>query len=365
MGMRRAPDGDAEQLVLSNINGATAWTLLEDFVELGEGDWVLQDAANSNVGRYLIVLAAKWGFRTVNLVRREEVRGELMDLGADAVILDGPDLPERIREATGGAEIRLGIDAIAGEAVMRMANCLADGGLIVNYGTLTDQPCQIDFWQMFLHDIRLCGMSTTRCFASRSEEEIDQLQNEIALMAADGRLERQDRRPLRPRSMAGKPSPTPAAPAPPATAKSSSAPTADPGSEAFQAARLPATASRKPSRSPSMCAIRSRSPATSLPRSDMSPRNSVPCSWMSPRSSARCFCMSPRNSVACFCSSPRSSFRIEVRSARSQANRPTISVARAICPIQSIRQVYMALRPRIARNRTCSCTTHVLMVRLP
>ena len=188
MGMRRAPEGDAEQLVLSNINGATAWTLLQDFADLGEGDWVLQDAANSNVGRYLIALAARWGFRTVNLVRRAEVVAELEALGADAVILDGPDLPERVREATGGAAIRLGIDAIAGEAVMRMADCLADGGLIVNYGTLTNTPCQIDFWQMFMRDIRLCGMSTTRCFATRTEAEVEALQNEIAAMACDGRL---------------------------------------------------------------------------------------------------------------------------------------------------------------------------------
>ena len=188
MGMRSAPTGDAEQLVLSNINGATAWTLLQDFVDLQQGEWVLQDAANSNVGRYLIVLAARWGLRTVNLVRREEVVQELKDLGADAVVLDGPDLPERIREATGGAEIRLGIDAVAGKSVMRMADCLADGGLIVNYGTLTDKPCEIDFWQMFLHDIRLCGMSTTRCFATRTRQEIEDLQNEIALMASDGRL---------------------------------------------------------------------------------------------------------------------------------------------------------------------------------
>ncbi len=63
-----------------------------------------------------------------------------------------------------------------------------DGGLIVSYGTLTDAPCQIDFWQMFLHDIRLCGISTVRCLSSRTEEEIDRVQNEISLMADDGRL---------------------------------------------------------------------------------------------------------------------------------------------------------------------------------
>lgn len=188
LGMRRAPAGEAEQLVLSNINGATAWTLLEDFGNLGEGDWVLQDAANSNVGRYLIVLAAQRGIRTVNLVRREEVCRELKDLGADVLILDGPELPERMREATGGAEIRVGINAVAGQSVMRMAECLSDGGLIVSYGTLTDEPCQLDFWQMFLHDIRLCGMSTVRCLSTRSEEEVELVQNEIALMASDGRL---------------------------------------------------------------------------------------------------------------------------------------------------------------------------------
>ncbi len=188
MGMRRAPEGDAEQLVLSNINGATAWTLLEDFRALGRGEWVLQDAANSNVGRYLVALAAQRGIRTVNIVRREEVCAELKELGADVVLLDGPDLPERVREATGGADIRLGIDAIAGDAVMRMADCLARGGLIVNYGTLTDTPCQLDFWQMFLHDIRLCGMSTVRCLATRTEREVERIQNEIARMAVDGRL---------------------------------------------------------------------------------------------------------------------------------------------------------------------------------
>ena len=63
-----------------------------------------------------------------------------------------------------------------------------DGGLIVSYGTLTDAPCQIDFRQMFLHDIRLCGISTVRCLSSRTEEEIDRAQNEISLMTPDGRL---------------------------------------------------------------------------------------------------------------------------------------------------------------------------------
>src|SRR5262245_8121417 len=104
---------DLAQAAMLRINPATALLLLEDHVALKSGDWVIQDVANSAVGRHLIVLAKARGIRTVNVVRRTDVAAELHALGADAVIQDGPDLAERAQTATGGAPIRLGIDAIS------------------------------------------------------------------------------------------------------------------------------------------------------------------------------------------------------------------------------------------------------------
>ena len=89
---------------------------------------MLQNAANSGVGKCVIRLAARAGLKTVNVVRREELVDELKALGADAVVLDGPDLAERVREATEGADIKLALDAVAGPGVIQLAEALTDGG---------------------------------------------------------------------------------------------------------------------------------------------------------------------------------------------------------------------------------------------
>ena len=95
---------DLAQAAMLRINPATALLLLEDHVDLKPGDWVIQDVANSAVGRHLIVLAKAQGVRTINVVRRDDVVSELRGLGADVVLKDGPDLAERAQAAAGSAD---------------------------------------------------------------------------------------------------------------------------------------------------------------------------------------------------------------------------------------------------------------------
>src|SRR5215472_1627909 len=130
---------DLAQAAMLRINPPTALLLLEDHVALKLGDWVIQDVANSAVGRHIIVLAKARGVRTINVVRRDDVAADLRDLGADVVLKDGPDLAERARAATGGSPIRLGIDAVSGEACKRIGDCVADGGVVVSYGSMSGQ----------------------------------------------------------------------------------------------------------------------------------------------------------------------------------------------------------------------------------
>jgi NADPH:quinone reductase-like Zn-dependent oxidoreductase len=95
------PGIDHAQAAMLRINPATAQLLLEDHGALAPGDWVIQNVANSAVGRHLIVLARARGVRTINVVRRDDVAAELRALGADLVLADGPDLAERARAAVG------------------------------------------------------------------------------------------------------------------------------------------------------------------------------------------------------------------------------------------------------------------------
>lgn len=187
-GCMPAPEGDAEQLALLTINGPTAYVLLHDFVQLRPGDWLVQNGANSSCGRYLVALAAEAGVRTVNVVRRAAVAGDLEALGADVVLVDGEDLAERVREATGGTEPRLGIDCVAGAATLRIARCLAPGSTVVCYGAMSGQHCEMDFYLMFERDVRLVGMSFRRELNRRSRAEVDAIYRGLAERMADGRL---------------------------------------------------------------------------------------------------------------------------------------------------------------------------------
>ena len=183
-----APEGDAAQLALLTVNGPTAAVLLEDFAALRPGDWLVQNAANSSCGRYLIALARLAGVRTVNVVRRAETVDELRALGGDAVLLDGPDLASRVLAATGGAMPVLGVDAVAGGATQRIAECLAPGAPLVCYGAMGKAPCEIDFYLMFRQGIVLHGLSFVRQLRRRSPQEVRALYARLAGLMADGTL---------------------------------------------------------------------------------------------------------------------------------------------------------------------------------
>jgi trans-2-enoyl-CoA reductase len=130
---------DVRQGAMLRINPPTALLLLADIVALKPGDWIIQNVANSAVGRLVIRLARARGVRTMNVVRRESLFAELRALGADACVVDGPDLADTVRAQTGGAPIRLGLDAVSGRATARLSSCVGEGGVVCNYGSMSGE----------------------------------------------------------------------------------------------------------------------------------------------------------------------------------------------------------------------------------
>lgn len=186
--LRPAPEGDAQQLCMLPINPLTAQLILEDYGHLAAGGWLIQNAANSACGVYLARLARRRGLRTVNVVRRPSLIPLLRDAGSDVVLVDGDDLADRVKAATGGAPIGLGVDAVAGAATTRIGECLADGGTVLSYGMLSDQPCMLPADMVFLRDIRLLGFFTRRQLAARTPAEISALYRQVGGLIAEGTL---------------------------------------------------------------------------------------------------------------------------------------------------------------------------------
>jgi NADPH:quinone reductase-like Zn-dependent oxidoreductase len=135
---RRIP---IEQAAMFFVNPTTAYVLACKLLNVPKGEWLLQTAAGSAVGRMVIRLGQRFGFRTMNVVRRLEQVDELRSLGADAVIAsDGFDLVEQVRRLTNGAGVTHALDCVSGELGSSVVRCLAPSGRLIVFGTMSQHP---------------------------------------------------------------------------------------------------------------------------------------------------------------------------------------------------------------------------------
>jgi NADPH:quinone reductase-like Zn-dependent oxidoreductase len=182
------PGCDLQQASMIYVNPPTADLMLRQFVTLQAGDWVLQNTANSAVGRYVISLAKLAGYKTVNVVRREELAAELRALGADAVLVDSEALPKHVREVTGGAKVKLAFDAVGGDATLRLGDSLAPGGVVVNYGIMSGAGPKLSPAATIFKDITLRGFWLALWMKRTPREEQRALFARLAQFIADGTL---------------------------------------------------------------------------------------------------------------------------------------------------------------------------------
>jgi NADPH:quinone reductase-like Zn-dependent oxidoreductase len=179
---------DIQQAAMLRINPATALLLLTDMVALKPGDWVIQNVANSAVGRLVIRLARPRGVKTVNVVRRESLFGELKALGADACVVDGPNLAEEVKALTRGEPVRLGLDAVSGRATARLSACLTEGGIVCNYGSMSGEDPVMSRTALVSGGQTLVGFILGRGLATRSLDQIRAIYADLGQQLAKGNL---------------------------------------------------------------------------------------------------------------------------------------------------------------------------------
>jgi mitochondrial enoyl-[acyl-carrier protein] reductase / trans-2-enoyl-CoA reductase len=179
---------DPIQAAMLGVNPITALCLLTELRSLAPGDWLIQNAANSAVGRLVIRLAALRGIRTVNVVRRASLIPELAALGADVSLVDGEDLPTRVAAATEGAPLHLALDAIAGAAAGRLVHCLAPDSTLVVYGLLSGEPIQVPTARIVFEGITVIGFARLRALAAMGRTEVRARYAELAELVMKGDL---------------------------------------------------------------------------------------------------------------------------------------------------------------------------------
>jgi NADPH:quinone reductase-like Zn-dependent oxidoreductase len=184
-----APEGtDALQLSMLAINPATAYLLLNQYVDLQPGDWIGQNLGNSGVGQAVIALAKRAGVKTLSVVRREDAAKHLRAIGADVVLVDGKDLGTRITEALGGAQLRIVFDGAAGTSPGELAHALEFGGTVVSYSSTVGEAPTLPLSDFIYRELVLRGFWLINWIRNAPREEIERVYAELADLVTEGVL---------------------------------------------------------------------------------------------------------------------------------------------------------------------------------
>jgi len=167
------------QVGTASINPITAWRLLKDYGKLEKGDWLVQNGANSGVGRAAIQLAKEFGFKSLNIIRRRDQNEEhilmveeLKELGADVVVTDDEIKDkERIRELTNNNDIKLGLNCVGGRIVNDMAKLMAEDSHFVTYGGMSKKPVNLPTAMLIFKNITFYGFWLTKWSKANPKEK--------------------------------------------------------------------------------------------------------------------------------------------------------------------------------------------------
>jgi NADPH:quinone reductase-like Zn-dependent oxidoreductase len=151
-----------EQAATFFVNPASALVMTRHILQVPAGAWLLQTAAGSTLGRMVIRLGQRFGFRTLNVVRRREQTEELLRLGGTAAIATNIEsLSEAVLARTQGEGVSYALDAVGGATGSEVVRTLARGGRMLVYGTLAGEPLSVDPRSLMVGQKRIEGFWLT------------------------------------------------------------------------------------------------------------------------------------------------------------------------------------------------------------
>lgn len=167
-----------------SVNPCTAYRMLKDFESLREGEWWIQNGANSGVGRAAIQLGKQWGWKSINVIRdrpdeaaTSRMKDELLELGATKVVTESElmdrGFSDQVKEWTNGGreKVRLGLNCVGGKPTSALVKCLSQGGHLVTYGGMSKQPLQLPTAALIFKDIKFSGFWVSRWSDAHIDEK--------------------------------------------------------------------------------------------------------------------------------------------------------------------------------------------------
>jgi len=179
------PEDQACQVI---VNPVTAFALLAE-AQLKPGDWLLQTAGASTVGKMVISLAKLRGLKTISTVRREEQIPRLKALGGDEIInTEQENLLDRVRAITNGKGVVAALESVGGRLGENVLHCLSPHGKILVYGLLGGKPTPIANGSVLFNSLTIRGFWLIEWLKSAPPQMLETAQQEILELMIRGQL---------------------------------------------------------------------------------------------------------------------------------------------------------------------------------
>ncbi|GAA5195320.1 zinc-binding dehydrogenase [Microbacterium jejuense] len=179
------PDEVAAQLISMPFSAIS----LVDFLEVTEGDVIVQNTANGTVGRLVAQIGASRGIHVIGVVRREADAAELASAGIpDVVATEDPAWRDRVRELAGDRPIRAAVDSVGGPAAGDLLHLLGEGGTLVSFGAMAADRLELSSGDLIFKQAVVKGFWGSKVSATMSSETRRALFGELFQLVGSGRL---------------------------------------------------------------------------------------------------------------------------------------------------------------------------------
>lgn len=188
-GLVPVPDGMSDEAASQLVSMPFSAIALLDFLEVSEGDWIVQNAANGAVGRLVAQLAEARGVHVLGLVRRTDGVAELAEQGIERVVATDDDgWRERVREIVGDAPIVAGVDSVGGSSAGDVVSLLAEDGVLVVFGAMASPTMEIGSGDVIFKQVVIKGFWGSKVFGAMSREKRAALMGELVSGIGSGAL---------------------------------------------------------------------------------------------------------------------------------------------------------------------------------
>jgi NADPH:quinone reductase-like Zn-dependent oxidoreductase len=188
-GLVPVPEGMSDEAAAQLVSMPFSAIALLDFLEVSEGDWIVQNAANGAVGRLVAQLAAARGVHVLGLVRRADGVTELAEQGIERVVATDDDAwRDRVREIVGDAPIVAGVDSVGGTSAGDVVSLLAEDGVLVVFGAMASPTMEIGSGDVIFKQVVIKGFWGSKVFAAMSREKRAALMGELVAGLGSGAL---------------------------------------------------------------------------------------------------------------------------------------------------------------------------------